>query len=303
MLFGESHFLIDRYVSILSQVEDANKLSLYHVEYDLSLAKAHLSQGSLFGDRNILIIKSEKKIPKADLSVLLELVKKNSDNIFIYAYYGSYYKTSYSAFTKKSGGEYVRLFNPYFKEARDILMRHAQSLGVELDSYSATHLLQSQNGDIALACNEVEKLQYKQGPITTRDIDEMVYGVATLKMEEFIVKLLAKRDIFDDLKQLVESGEDEIRILTSINRFIYELNLFYIYIKLYGTSDSQKVLGYRLPPFIEKERSSLSISFKQHQYEAMIDTLLEYELKMKQGSKIDKNALLLSCLIKLQALL
>ena len=301
MLFGESHFLIDRYVKVLSHVDDANTLSLYHSEYAFALAKAHLSQGSLFGDRNILIIKSEKKIPKADLSSLLELVKKNSDNIFIYAYYGSDYKSSYSAFNKKSGGEYVRLFNPFFNEAKQILITHAQSLHVKLNAYSATHLLQSQNGDLALACNEIAKLQFKEGDITTKDIDEMVYGVAEIKMEDFILNLLAKKDIFDELKQLIDTGEDEIRIITAINRYMYDLHLFYIYIKLYGLSDSQKVLGYKLPPFIEKQRAALSISFKRQQYEKIIDLLLDCELKMKSSAHIDKNALLISYLIKLQA--
>ena len=303
MLFGESHFLIDRYIAILSSIADANKLSLYHSEYDFGLAKAHLSQGSLFGDRNLLIIKSEKKVPKADLTTLLELAKKNPDNIFIYGYYGSDYKSSYNAFNKKSGGEYVRLFNPFFNEAKQILIQHAQSLHVQLDHYSATHLLQSQNGDLALACNEVSKLQFKEGSITIKDIDEMVYGVAEIKMEDFILNLLAKKDIFDDLKHLIDAGEDEIRILTSINRYIYDLYLFYIYIKLYGASDSQKVLGYKLPAFIEKQRSSLSISFKQHQYESIINLLLDCELKMKSSANIDKNALLISCLIKFQAIL
>ena len=61
-LFGESHFLIDRYANRLSQIEGASVLSLYHDEYDFNTAKAHLSQGSLFGDQNLLIVKHEKKL-------------------------------------------------------------------------------------------------------------------------------------------------------------------------------------------------------------------------------------------------
>ena len=62
MLYGESHFLIERYTKLLSNIADASVLSLYHSEYDFSQAKNHLSQGSLFGDQNLLIIKNEKKI-------------------------------------------------------------------------------------------------------------------------------------------------------------------------------------------------------------------------------------------------
>ena len=60
MLFGESHFLIDRYIKRIADVPDANVLSFYHDEYDFESAKTHLSQGSLFGGRNVLIVKNEK---------------------------------------------------------------------------------------------------------------------------------------------------------------------------------------------------------------------------------------------------
>ncbi len=42
-LFGESHFLIDRYSQKLARIEGASVLSLYHDEYDFNTAKAHLS--------------------------------------------------------------------------------------------------------------------------------------------------------------------------------------------------------------------------------------------------------------------
>ena len=73
VFFGESQFLIEMYTKMLTNIEDANILTYYHDEYDFSGAKAHLSQGSLFGDRNILIIKSEKKVPKKELDTLLAL--------------------------------------------------------------------------------------------------------------------------------------------------------------------------------------------------------------------------------------
>ena len=93
VFFGESSFLIDMYTKMLSNIEDSSILSFYHDEYDFNSAKAHLSQASLFGGRNILIIKSEKKIPKKDLDTLIDFCEKNHDNVFIYAYYGSDHKT------------------------------------------------------------------------------------------------------------------------------------------------------------------------------------------------------------------
>ena len=85
VLFGESNFLIDTYTKKLTNIEDASLLKFYHDEYDFNSAKAHLSQASLFGGINILIIKSEKKIPKKDLDVFIAFCEKNKDNIFVYA--------------------------------------------------------------------------------------------------------------------------------------------------------------------------------------------------------------------------
>lgn len=301
MLYGESHFLIDHYLRILTDVPDANVLSLYHDEYSFAAAKAHLSQASLFGDRNVLIIKNEKKVPKNDLSALLEYARKNQDNLFVYAYYGSDYKTSYKAFDKKSGGEHVRLFPPFFNEAKSILMQEAARLGIRMDANAGAHLLATQNNDLALACNELGKLQILQRPVTSKEIDDLVYGVAEVKIEQFINTLIMKKDFKTELKRILESGEDEVRILNAVTNFMAQLYLFYAYIKLHGTADSAKVLGYKLPPFVEKERAQQSMRFQQRQYTDIIDLLLENELKMKSGGALDKNALLLATLIRLQS--
>ena len=303
ILYGESHFLIDYYLNLLSKVEGANLLSLYHDEYNFSAAKTHLSQGSLFGGENLLLIKSEKKIPKIELDTLLSYVQKNPDNTFIYAYYGADMKTSAKAFTKKAGGIDVRMFAPYAGEAKNMLIQEAQRLGVQLDSYAATHLVESQNNDLSLAFNELHKLQILGRPITTKDIDSLVYGVGEVKIDQFINHLLAKKDFREDLQRILESGVDEIRIITAISTHLSQLYLFYVQIKINGIGDSRAVLGFKLPPKIEQERAQQSIRFKQQQYDLMLNLLLENELKMKSSGGMDKGALLLATLIKLQSFL
>jgi len=303
MLYGESHFLIDHYIKIFSDIPDANVLSLYHDEYDFASAKAHLSQGSLFGDQNLLIIKNEKKVPKRELDILLELVRKNPDNTFIYGYYGSDMKSSAKAFNKKSGGIEVRMFPPFAGEAKAMLIQEAKRMGVPLDGYTATHLIDSQNGDLGLAFNELSKLQILGRAVTTKDIDTLVYGVGEVKMDQFINHLLAKKDFREELQYVLESGEDEIRIITAISSFVTQLYLFYANIKMNGIADSRAVLGYKLPKNIENERAQQSIRFKQQQYDSLLNLLLETELKMKSSGGMDKGALLLATLIKLQSLL
>jgi len=303
MLFGESHFLIDRYIATLCNIPDANILKMYHDEYHFETAKAHLSQGSLFGGQNLLVIKSSKKLPKADLDKLVALCQKNSDNRFIYGYYGDDYRTSNKAFGKKVGGDFVRLYNPFPTEAINIVTQEAHRLGAQLDHYSIQHLLSSQNGDIALACNELNKLAILPTPVTSKEIDELVYGMAEVTVEQLIMALLNRQDFKKPLERILQSGEDEIRIITALSAFIAQLYMFYIYIKLHGVASAKAILGYEPPKFIVQQRSQLSIKFNQHTYEKMLTLLLETELQMKSGTRTDNYALLLSALLKLQSFL
>ncbi len=303
IFFGESAFLIDMYTKMMSNIEDANALTYYYDEYDFNSAKAHLSQGSLFGDRNILIIKTEKKVPKKELDTLFEYCTKNPDNIFIYAYYGSDHKTYNN---KKAFGKNnvmgVRFFHPKEYEAQNILLQMAQEKNVKIDKYTLTHLLNIQNGDIALAANELEKFRVYDREITTKDIECLVYGLSEVNLDDFIKKLLSKKDFIEDLKNILEHGEDEIRVITAITAYLTQLYMFNIYIRVNGAPNALDILGYPAPKFVVDEKAALSLKFKPNTYSKLHELLLSSELKMK-SSNVDKNAILLSTLIKLQKLL
>lgn len=301
-LFGESHFLIERYAQKLAQMEGASVLSLYHDEYDFNTAKAHLSQGSLFGDQNLLIVKHEKKLPKAELDTLIELVGKNEDNTFIYCYLGEDVKGTDTAFKGSHAGS-VRFFHPYANEARAIVLQEAKEMGLQLDSQAAFHLLDMQNNDLSLACNELSKLLILNKPITIKEIDEQVFGLSEIKVDHFITKVIEKKEFLSSLHHLLESGEDEIRLLTGISAFLTQLYLFNTVIKIHGIADSALVLGYKLPGFLEKERAALSIKITPDAYKKGLNLLLDTELKMKSVGSPDQEALLLSSLLKLQSLL
>ena len=301
ILFGESHFLIDTYTKHLSNIEDASLLTFYYDEYDFKSAKAHLSQASLFGGENILIIKSEKKIPKKELDAIIDLCEKNQDNIFIYAYYGNDHKTYNKAFSKKTT-MVVRFFNPNHHEAINILLDVVKEKNIDMDQYSIAHLLNIHNGDIALACNEIDKFRVYEKPITTKDIEHLVYGLAEISIEDFIKNLLNKKDFKNDFKNILEHGEDEIRIITSITSYLTQLYMFNIYIRVNGTPNALEILGYPAPKFIVDEKAALCLKIKPNIYYKLHELLLESELKMKSSS-VDKEAILLSTLIRVQKLL
>ena len=303
VFFGESSFLIDMYTKMMSNVEDANIIAFYHDEYDFNSAKAHLSQGSLFGDRNILIIKSTKKVPKKELDILLDFCEKNPDNIFIYAYYGTDHKTynNKKAFAKTKAMA-VRFFHPKDFEAQNIVLQVASEKQVNIDKYTVAHLLGIHNGDVALACNEIEKFRVYDRAITTKDVDALVYGLGEVNLDEFILKLLNKKDFKEDLTSIVEHGEDEIRVLTAITAYITQLYMFNIYIRVNGAPNALEILGYPAPKFVVDAKAAQSIKIKPHTYAKLHELLLSSELKMKSAN-IDKGAILLSTLIRIQKLL
>jgi DNA polymerase-3 subunit delta len=303
VFFGESNFLIDMYAKMMTTIEDANLLDFYHDEYDFNSAKAHLSQGSLFGDRNILIIKTSKKVPKKELDTLLAMCDKNPDNIFVYAYYGSDHKTynNKKAFAKSKAMS-VRFFHPKDFEAQNIVLAKAEELNVNIDKYSVAHLLGIHNGDVALATNEIEKFRVFDRAITTKDIDTLVFGLGEVNLDDFIKRILNKKDFREDLVSILEHGEDEIRVLTAITSYITQLYMFNIYIRVNGAPNALEILGYPAPKFVVEEKSQLSLKFKPPTYSKLHNLLLESELKMK-SAHIDKSAILLSTLIRLQKLL
>lgn len=301
-LFGESHFFIDRYATALSRIDGASVLSMYHDEYDFATAKAHLSQGSLFGDQNLLIIKHEKKLPKAELDVFVDLVGKNPDNTFIYCYVGDDVKSVDTAFKGTHTGS-VRFYNPYASEARTILTQEAQKTGVQLDNQAVLHLLDIHHNDLSLACNELSKLSILNKPITVRDIDEHVYGLSEIKLDTFMSKVIEKKPFLEDIRMLLESGVAEVYILTSLSKFLTELYLFNTTIKLHGVADPILVLGYKPPDFIVKEKGSLSTKISFEGYKKGVNLLLDTELKMKSTGSPDQEALLLSALLKLQSVI
>ncbi|ADN09651.1 DNA polymerase III subunit delta [Sulfurimonas autotrophica] len=303
VFFGESSFLIDMYTKMLTNIENTNILSYYHDEYDFNSAKAHLSQGSLFGDRNILIIKSEKKVPKKELDILLELCDKNPDNIFVYAYYGSDHKTynNKKAFAKTKAMN-VRFFHPKEYEAQNIVFQLAQEKNVNIDKFTISHLLKIHNGDVALASNEIDKFRVYDKAITTKDVDNLVYGLASINLDDFIKKLLDKKDFRDDLLNILEHGEDEIRIISAITAYLTQLYMFNIYIRINGAPNALEILGYPAPSFIVEQKASAAIKIKPQTYSKLHELLLNSELQMK-SSNVDKSAILLSSLIRLQKLL
>ncbi len=282
------------------------KLLLHYDDYNFTTAKNHLSQSSLFGGNNILIIKTDKVIPSKELDTLIALAHKSSESFFIYQYFGDGTKAKKisSSFSKNNGGDFVRFFKPNMGEALTLLNTKAKEIGLNIQGYALQHLYLLHSEDLSLCVNEFEKLSLLNREVLASDIDRLVYGLGTVGLDEFISKLLKKEDIKVSFLNLCESGiSDEIRVINGIQNYLSNLLLFHMYIKIHGNFDARAILGYPLPPQLAKQKADESIKIDLKTFKEMLELLLNAELKLKKLKDLDKNAYLLSTLIKIQKIL
>ncbi|WOE70937.1 DNA polymerase III subunit delta [Hydrogenimonas thermophila] len=306
MLYGENEYYIESSIKKIIEISGAGDsiLKLYYDEYDFQKAKNWLSQSSLFGDVNFLLVKSDKKIPKKELTQLIELAFRNETNYFVYAYTGSEFKTLTSAFAKKMNAEHVRFFQPSLNEAVSIIKEHAQNLNIQIDRYAIEHLLMALNINLSMALNELEKLSILNSPISSKEIDEHIFSLAPMAVNEFLFSLFSKKPLTDIINQISKLGEDEFALLRQIQYFTNQLFLYHIYIKLHGTPNAKEILGYSPPKHVVERYAKLAIKTPMDVFEKVFDTLAEGEIAIKTaGNSSQKETLLFSILIKIKSFL
>jgi len=307
LLYGENDYLLDHYTDLYRKKLDASEslLALYHDEYNFGQAKDYLSQSSLFGGTNFLLIRHEKKIPKKELDILIALTRKNSDNYLLFIFQGTAAnaKGLQSSFTEKKGGIWVRFFETNVREGVALLQQKAQAIGLDIDHYALSHLMTLLNNNLALCSNELHKLAILGTKVESRDIDRLVYSTAPLAMEQLLIDLFAKEPVIDTISKLLELGEDEFSILRSTQFFVNQIFLFHAYIRLHGQPNSKEILGYQLPRHIEEQKARLALKVKTAALLKIYEHLVNAELRLKKGGSIDKESLLYGIFIKLQSYL
>jgi len=307
LLYGENDYLVDFYIDMYIKKTDAKEsmLSLYHDEWNFEQAKHLLSQTSLFGGTNLLVVKHEKKIPKKELDILIELANKSEDNYFLYGYSGAAKdaKSMQAAFTEKKGGVWVRFFEPNIRDGIAMLQQKAQRIQLDIDHYALQHLMLILNNNLALCANELDKLAILDMKVTSKDIDRLVYSTAPLATEQLLIDLFNKKPITETISRLLEIGEDEAAILRATQYFVNQIFLFHAYIKLNGHVDSAAILGYKLPKPIEEQKAQLALRVKSVSLLKIFEHLLESELAIKKAPATQKEVLLYGMLIKLQGYL
>jgi len=307
LLYGENDYLVNFYIDkyIIQTDAKTSMLSLYYDAWDFEQAKDFLSQSSLFGGTNLLVVKRDKKIPKKELDILIALVNKSPDNYFIYSYSGmpKDAKSMQSAFTDKKGAVWVRFFEANIHDGIVLLQQKAQTIHLDIDHYALQHLMFILNNNISLCANELEKLAILGTKVTGKDIDRLVYSTAPLAIEQLLIELFNKKPITQTITKLLDIGEDELSLLRSTQYFVNQIFLFHTYIKLHGHVDSLAILGYKLPKQIEEQKAQLALRVKSTSILKIYEHLLESELLIKKVSSTQKEVLIYSMLIKLQSYL
>ena len=307
LFYGENDYLVDHYIDTYIKKTDAKEsmLSLYHDEWNFEQAKNFLSQTSLFGGTNLVVVKHDKKIPKKELDILIELANKNEDNYFLYGYSGAAKdaKSMQAAFTEKKGGVWVRFFEPNIRDGIAMLQQKAQRIQLDIDHYALQHLMLILNNNLALCANELDKLAILGMKVTSKDIDKLVYSTAPLATEQLLIDLFNKKPITATITKLLDLGEDEASLLRSTQYFVNQIFLFHAYIKLHDHVDSAAILGYKLPKQIEEQKAQLALRVKSAALLKIFEHLLESEILIKKAPATQKEVLVYSMLIKLQGYL
>ena len=301
LFFGACNFQIEYFSQHAQRVKNVEEPLVLHFDsYDFTQAKMHLSQASLFGNSNSLIIKTDSQIPKKELDVLIDLSSKNSENLLIIECYNDDQKirTMAKSFEGKNALN-VRFFKPNTSEAIGLLKQVASQKHIDIDHFALNRLYEAQNENLSLAVNEFEKLSLLQKKIEAKDIDLLVNGDKSIVLEDLANKLINLKDIKEELKNIDQ--ENEVAVVNFLQNYIVGLCNFSLYIKANGSCDSVAILGFKLPPKIEEERVRICKRFTTSNYKELLIQLANLEFALKCKTHYEKNSFLLHALLQLQS--
>ena len=302
MLFGESHFLIGQYFEIIKSYYSADEVfTFYNFNYNLESARGTISQGSLFSESTLLVIKSEDKISNKDLKILIESIKNSENSYFLYLYYGDNFKDSQKSFlSKDNSANFVRFFNPDFGAIQNIVYSEVKKRGFQISNDGVIQLIHLKNSNLSLILSEIEKLSnYGNKNINLEDILEMVSPSEDVELDKVINYFFNSGD-WSRLAQFVDiQNIDEVMVITSMVKFVEDLYLFRSALERGDGTDSISVLGLKLPPHIEREKQQNGQRFNLSQIEKFLTILMEAELRFKSGKVGSKDSFFTETIISI----
>ncbi len=300
MFYGQSTFLVEYYTEIVAKsIAQKDEIErVYFDDYNFKEIKDKLLQSSLFSSNNLIVIKTEKKIQKKELTELITACNINPDSTLILACMGdSEFKTMSSSFSSTTNSISVRMFSPFTNEAIKILEHEAKELKIQYEVSALNHLYFMHRQDLSLCINDLKKVAVLNQRITTNIINSYCFGIGNVSFEDFLTDLMFGNDISNELQLLLEEGINEIYLLNQVTSFVQQLFMISAYARLFGTPNAKEILGFIPPKNIWEKKTKLAISIKPKKFQEMFEYLLELELQLK-SSKIDNQNLFLQASLR-----
>lgn len=297
LFWGQNDYLVESYaIDTAMRIANGDEITkIYFEEYKFEESLNTLLQSSLFSNNNILLIKTNKKIPKKELDKLIEACNTNNASKVIFACMGDKdFKPMQTSFTKKTNGVFVRFYPLQDWEALKFLNVKSNELNLKIDNHALEFLYTMHQKDLGLSVSDLSKLAILSENITAKTISIHCFGLGSVDMESFLEKLLLGGNINKDLYNLLEEGINEIQLLSKITGFIQTLFMINSYLKLHGDLNIVEIWGYPLPKQIASRQANIATKFKHNDFAYMLNYLQELELELKSGKISDINAYLQS---------
>jgi DNA polymerase-3 subunit delta len=300
MLYGACDYQLSLLENeILKSWGEGEVLKFYFDEYDFKSVKAYLSQSSLFGDKNIVLLKLEKSPPQKEVEELVRLCEKNDINHLLFVFYGEDAKAKDIA--KAFGKSFVRVFKPDPNEAVKFLSLEARKINLNISGFVLRHLYAIQNENLALSVSELVKLSLLNKEISSADVDSLVFGMGNIDMETFISKLLNGENIIQLYKTISQDGAiNETALINIMQKHIFTLFLFHSYIKMNGKADAIEILGHPLPPNVLAQKRDAVTRLKTTHFAKLAQLIANAEYALKTNSNLDKESFMTATLLEIQ---
>ncbi|AJC84870.1 DNA polymerase III subunit delta [Campylobacter peloridis] len=300
LLYGADNFQIELYAKFIKDKFTFDEsLKFYFEEYDFKQAYDYLSSASLFSEKKLLEIKTQKKIPSKELKQLVDLCQNSQDNYFLLEIYDESSKQNEAE--KIFSNNFCRFYKVNSaKEGIELLALKAQELNIKITQNALFALFYNFNENLYLAANELNKFSGLN--IDEKIIQDYCYSLSTISFESFFDNLMQKKDLRNDLEKILDNY-NEIAILNSLYTSFLRLFKISLHVKTHGNLELKEILGYTPPAYVAQNLQKQAFMIKIPQYKNIFLTLAQCEYELKKNSKIEKKEFLISTLLQISSIL
>ncbi|MEA3314444.1 MAG: hypothetical protein U9Q30_01135 [Campylobacterota bacterium] len=294
MFYGQENYLIETYgnniAKILAGEEDISRV--YFDDYNYKESLNFLSQYPMFSSKNVLLIKTVKKIDPKEIEKLIYVCNENPNSFVIFCCLEDLnFRSMAKQFKKENNSVDVRFFIPKEYEANELIFKKAQELLIDINKKELQYLYTMHQKDLSLVINDLEKLSILQEKITLNIINNQCFGMGNVILNDFLYNLFSGRIINKDLYMILKEGLDEVVLIREVLSYIQELFMINSYLTLNNNKlNIIEIWGYNLPKDIANQKSTLSSKFTQEDFFNMLELFQNLELELKTKANLDINS-------------